>query len=393
MDASPPPLPAAVRWLLIVLLPAAGFVAGAVGASAVFPVASAGALAVLALFAGITGAATLLALGLALAPWLPAVDQGAPGDLDDGVPPASHPADVGWVGPAAAVLMGVGIGVVLGLGLLRPEQRYHRFDFDTWTRPFAFVVLAAVGATALLLQVHPPRGLEVAPGAHAPLHRLVARIFIRGTLAGTSVAFAGGLAALTWDRGPRWAELMLLGGGTGAILAGLVTLGETVAWRLPSRWRWPWLLLIGALVTPAASAAVVFAIELVQRGDPLAAGYEAVGAVAAAGFNAPGLGAGLVLTLALPTALLAAARAGVLPYFGQRAPWPTLAQVPLAWLAAAAGIALFALTVNELSLLDLATLVPYLGVTAPALVLALRLAAPLEERLARRWVLLTGGAR
>ncbi|MBX3468306.1 MAG: hypothetical protein KF878_15655 [Planctomycetes bacterium] len=383
MDRPPPaPLPAAVRWLLIVLLPAVGFLAGAVGAFALTRAASATAMVLVALAGGAAGAAALLALGLALAPWLPAADMVAPGDLEDGVPPASHPDDVSWIGPSAALLMGLVLGVFLGAEV----GRYGVLAEGT--------VVVAGAVSLLLLCLHPPRGAAAVPSATAPFHRLVARALLCAALGGALVAPSGAVA-IDLAEGHRWppaSEVLLMSVAPGALLAALVSLTETLAWRVPPRWRWPWLLLAGATATPSIALATVFLLGLRHGHDPLVAGFRALSEVAAMSLERPGWGLGATASLGLPVALLAAARAGVLPYFGQRAPWPTSAQVPLAWFAAAAGVALLSLSRGH-RWIDLHIFVPYLAATAPALVVALRLAAPLEEGLARRWVLLTGGGR
>lgn len=385
----PPPLPAAVRWLLIVLLPAVGFLGGALGSFELVRFSSSTAAGLFALATGAAGAAALLALGLVLVPWLPAVDQGAPGDLDDGVPPASHPDGVTWIGPGAALLFGLGIGVVLGAGLEDPYS--YR---ETFNRPGGAVLVAGALAVLLLL-VHAPRGVAAVPTASAPFHRVVARALLCAALGGVFVGAAGAaaIALVGSRRDPNVAEALVAGLVAGALLAALVSLAETGVWRVPPAWRWPWLVGSSLFVVPSIALAAVFLRHLTDGRDPLEAGYEALSVVAGVAVERPGRSLSATLSLALPATLVAAARAGVLPYFGQRAPWPAAAQVPLAWFAAAVGVALLALSGRGLRGHDLRLLVPCLALIAPALVVALRLAAPLEERLARRWVLLTGGGR
>lgn len=406
VDASPPPrapaaLPPFVRWLLIVVLPALGFVLASMIAFAALPLHLGPGLVFAAVVLGVAGAVGALAAGLLLGPWLPAAEVGGGTSSDDGVPPAPHPEGLSWVGPAAAVLVGLGAGMAMGVGLMgwtSPGSYYYASSYDgpalpLFTRPaLAIVVVTGLGLACML--GHRRHGDAAAQAAQAPFHRVVLRCALRAAVAALGVGVVGLFALWLVEeaRSGRGASFLLSALG-GAALAGALTAAETVAWRTPPSWRWPTALAFGALVPPVMLVATAFAPALLRSGSAMEAGEDTLEALARATLRRPSEALGVLASVAPPFALLVGARVGFLPYFGRRAPWPLVAQVPLGWLAAALTLALWHLFVDTLRGRELPVVVSFLGLSVPALLVTLRLSEPLEQRLAARWFALTGGAR
>lgn len=386
--AAPPGISPATRWALVVLLPAAGFLVGCVVAFR--PLAgSLAAVVLLALLGGVVGAALSLVLGLTIAPWLPAGER----EVEEPPPPAAvHPPGVSWIGPAAALLVGLGLGVPLGSRMVgQYPSRYYRAQVATFTVPAGTALVCGL-LLVLLLLLHETRG--VAPvAARAPLHRVVGRSLLAALLAG--LLAGSGWMALAWASSwwPIGSPLTAFLGGVGAAAAGaaLMVVSDALSGRVPPSLRCPTLFGVAALVPLAAFALGGFAANMGEEADPIAALGGVLDDALRLVVRSPQRVAQAIACVAPPVALLAAARAGVLPYFGQRAPWPVSAQLPLAWLCGVLGLSLSHFLVGEVRADGLAGLFDLVSLAALALVIGLALADPLERRLARRLATLTGG--
>lgn len=384
----PPPIPPAVRWLLIVFLPAIGFTSGAFLMFSLLRLDVA-ALAIVCFLGGCLGAALLLVIGLVMVPWVPGAD--APSAAIGLVPPAPHPDGLSWLGPTAAVLVGLGAGIPIGAGI-GAERRYSYSDvIEPFTRASFAIILFASLATMLFL-VHQRHGPVATPLERPPLHRLVFRCLLRAAVGGLLAGLAGWAALLgAGSRDPSLEDFLVCALG-GSVLAGFFTVGEAVAWRARLAWRWPALLACGALVPLVIPAMALFFDQLFRSGNALGALDDMLGELART-FKGerPSQLLGLGVSIAAPFALMVAARTGLLPYFGRRAPWPLIAQVPLSWLLAALALALSHLLVDSVGARNLREGVPVVLAALAMLLVGMRLSDPLEGRIASRWVLLTGG--
>jgi hypothetical protein len=393
-----PTIPPAARWALIVVLPSVGFTGGALVAFGLVDLQPGLGLVTLLFLSGVAGAVLSLGTGLVAAPWLPAGAGSGPSAEVDHVPPAPHPTELSWVGPAAALLVGLCGGVVLGAGLMRQGDGYgyyggRSYSLEPFTRP-AVAVILSIALAAMALFGHRLHGEPALPAARAPLHRVVLRCLLRALVVGVASLVAA--IAGAWVAGERrYGDLVGMVGLSVAAAAGALTLAETVAWRVRSGWRWGALVGIGAALPLVAGLFTLVVAGLLRRGDPIAAASWAIdGALQTITSPRGGTSlAGAVLSTAAPFTLLAAARTGDLPYFGRRAPWPLGPQIALGWACAALLLASVHFTIDDLRPGDVSEIVTVLVLVVPAALVALRLCDPLERRLASRWVLLTGGGR
>lgn len=400
-DSAPAPargvIPAWLRWLLIVVLPALGFLLGFFLAALVMDLSRMEVLplAVLLLFAGAAGAFLLLFLGLTLAPIVPAGLASQPPADGEALAPARHPPGgrrilIGWLG-------GLVVGIPLGATTAFRERAssyyydYRSDQLEAYTLP-ALLSLTLLAALIALLFAR-RRGPALSWPTPLPLHRAVLRALLRAVAAGLPTMPLMLLVEWAIDsRSLRGDGVAVLTLGTFLLVGGaaaLLTLAEAVGPRLREPLR-PWAPGLIGLVSPLPIALlVVYVVEMINRGDPLHAGDRALDATIGALADRPGKSLGLALSSALPFWLLCAARTGTLPYFGRRAPWPFLGQVPLALLAGSCGLAVFHLLVEPIRSHEAAqiaggTLAGFFG-----LVVGLRLSEPLERRLVARWLLLT----
>lgn len=389
-----PPIHPALRWTLLVILPALGVLVCVPAAFALIdPSSGAGYVAVL--LAGAAGASGLLMVGLVVAPIVPGEGEAAEGERDWHAA-APHPRR--WPRILTGWLAGLAVGVALGAGLSEGSDRWGYGGRERWqafTGP-ALVILAATVGVALLLLLQRRSGPEPAPLPLVPLHRIALRSGLRGLVAG---ALAAAFLAPAWwlaaDRSFRGKDVAV-----GALLvwvaigawAALLTAAEHTLGRVGRAGRWIVLGGIGAVAPLLAVCGGVWAFELVVEGrTPFDAGEQLIELLWEAASRNPLQTLGWGPVSAVPFTLLGAARAGLLPYFGRRAPWPLPAQLLLGLLAMAATLALLHLLVLPLPDGDTAVAVCAPLAMVVGLVLGLHVARPLEERIARRWVLVTGG--
>jgi hypothetical protein len=290
---------------------------------------------------------------------------------------------LGRIGPAAVALIGYALGVALNRGSL-VEADAWAYPWDAFDGPATVAIASTLAAVVLL---HLQRGEAPAPAGHALAHRLALRALVRGAVAGPLAGLAASFAQDRYD--DLWPSAIA---GCSAIAATLAV-AEALALRAPPRLRWPSLLAWGLVAPILAYLAGLFMLALTVHGEPLAALDRVLGELSRSLDRQPTVMLGWIAASAPPFALVAAMRTGTLPYLGHRAPWPLLAQLPLAVLSGALFLALVQHLAQTVSTRHFVSSAAFVTAGALTLVVSLRLLCePLERRLVARWLVFTGGS-
>lgn len=393
------PISPGVRWTLLVVLPALGFLSGVWAGIAVLDLfrGSDATFVPSLLVSGTLGAFLLLAAGLLLAPIVPDAAARVDATGADRPLPAPHPRRWAWL--LTAHLAGVGVGMPLGVALLGSDRGYSYYSGErSWeplTRPSLAVLLAVVGVIALLAlqrRVGPPAALYPPPPVHRTALQALLRAVVCALLAAPLITLGVWLMVDGRFRGKDALGVALFSGlGAGAVAAAL-TAAEGLGARVQSGLRYAVPLGVGLLAPLLAAVAGIYVVRLLFEGDtPIEAGARVVEELGRELGRHPGRMLGVGFAVALPFALLASLRAGHVPYFGRRAPWPFLAQLLMSGLVTGLALAALHLLVDDIRVRDAGGVFAGIEAGLIALIVGLRLSDPIEERLATRWVMLTGG--